>query len=71
VAEATTEAELQQVLETLASPLVGVLTRTDEATYQLATMPEVMAARLIILAAALASTRRDPSQQPAEPRNQK
>jgi Restriction endonuclease len=66
VAEATSEGELQTILDTLASPLVGVLMRTNEGAYWLTAMPEVMAARLEILAAALASTRGDLGQQRVE-----
>jgi hypothetical protein len=67
VAEITSEEELQTILDTLASPLMGVLMRTDEGTYRLTSAPPVMAARLRILAAALTSTSRYRAQHQIEP----
>lgn len=66
VAEGTSEVELQALLETLASPLLGVLTRTQEAGYLVSTSPSSTAARFRILAASLAANSTPPAQE-AEP----
>jgi hypothetical protein len=53
VAETTTEDELQILLDTLASPLLGVLHGTRETGYRITTSPEVFELRLNALATAL------------------
>jgi predicted RNA-binding protein with PUA-like domain len=67
VAEGTSEAELQGVLKTLASPLLGVLTSTKDGGYLVSLSPSSTAARFKILAASLATTVKPAIEQEAEP----